>query len=208
MKFAVDCAPNLPAGEAAAALDTAAGLDRMMGDRGMYLRVLTRFRADYTDSAARLHAALAAGDGALAHRLAHTLKGAAAMIEAHGLCLLAVQAEQLLLASAPVDTALLDRLEAELGRVLAEVELLLAPAAEQPAAGDALLLKGDPAYLRSLLDVGDSGAREFVTRKHAGLCARLGAARMAELESALAAFDYEKAMCLLDAADERAADPS
>lgn len=207
---AVNCAVNLPAppdGQAApAALDIAAGLERMMGDRAIYLRVLARFRADYTDSAARLRAALAAGDGAQAHRLAHTLKGAAAMIEAHGLCALAVQAEQLPHTGAPADTTLFDRLEAELGRVLADVELLLAPAAEHPAADDAVLLKGDLAYLRSLLDLGDSGARDFMTRRGAGLRTRLGAARMTELESAVAAFDYEGAVCLLDAANERAAD--
>jgi HPt (histidine-containing phosphotransfer) domain-containing protein len=207
MNLAVNLSAPPDGQAAAAALDPAAGLDRMMGDRAMYLRVLARFRADYTDSAARLRAALAAGDGAQAHRLAHTLKGAGAMIEARGLCALAAQAEQLLLAGAPAGTKLLDRLEAELGRVLADVELLLAPAVEHPAAGEAVLLEGDLAYLRSLLDLGDSGARDFTTRKRAGLRARLGTARMTELESAVAAFDYEVAVRLLDAADECAADP-
>ena len=36
------------------AIDLAAGLDRVMGDHAMHLRVLGRFRADYRDTVARL----------------------------------------------------------------------------------------------------------------------------------------------------------
>jgi HPt (histidine-containing phosphotransfer) domain-containing protein len=181
------------------ALDYAAGLDRMMGDEAMYLRVLTRFRSDYADTAACLRAALAAGDATLAHRIAHTLKGAAAMVEARGLRALALEVEQLLKAGAPADALLLERLDAELARVIGEVALLLAPAASIPAASEAALPEADLANLRSLLDLGDSGAQDLMAEKRAGLRARLGAARMAELESAVAAFDYERALSVLDA---------
>lgn len=191
---------QVPATASMQALDAAAGVARMMGDRAMYLRILVRFRADYTDKAVRLRAALAAGDATLAQRLAHTLKGAAAMIEARGLRMLAQETEQLLRADAPVDAKLLDRLEAELARVIGETEELLAPDAVAPASGEAVLQEADLAHLRSLLDLGDSGAQDVVARQRAGLCARLGAARMAELESAVAAFDYEQALRLLDAA--------
>lgn len=182
-----------------AALDCAAGRDRMMGDEAMYLRVLARFRSDYADTALRLRAALAGGDATLAHRIAHTLKGAAAMVEARGLRALALEVEQLLRAGAPADALLLDRLDAELARVIAEVALLLAPAAGIPASGEAALAEADLANLRSLLDLGDSGAQELMAEKRAGLRARLGATRMAQLESAVAAFDYERALSVLDA---------
>lgn len=184
------------------ALDFAAGLARMTGDRAMYLRVLARFRSDYTDKAARLRAALGAGDGALAQRIAHTLKGAAAMIEARGLRMLALEVEQQLRAGAPAGAVLVDRLEAELRRVIAEVELLLAPAAGIPASDDAELRDADLARLRGLLDLGDSGAQDLMAEKRDGLRARLGAARMAALESAVEAFDYELALAVLDAASE------
>ena len=181
------------------ALDCAAGLERMMGDQAMYLRVLTRFHSDYADTAARLRAALAAGDATLAHRIAHTLKGAAAMVEARGLRALALEVEQLLRAGAAADTALLDRLDAELARVIAAVTLRLAPDAGTPASGAAALSDDDLAHLRSLLDLGDSGAQDLMAEKRAGLRARLGAARMAQLESAVTAFDYERALSVLDA---------
>jgi HPt (histidine-containing phosphotransfer) domain-containing protein len=180
------------------ALDFAAGLDRMMGDRAMYLRVLSRFRSDYADTVARLRAALAAGDATLAHRIAHTLKGAAAMIEARGLRALALEVEQMLRGGAPADALLLDRLEAELGRVMVEVGSLLAPGADIPTSSEVALREADLAHLRSLLDLGDSDAQELVAEKRAGLRVRLGAARMAELDSAMAAFDYERALSVLD----------
>ncbi|CAN7165833.1 Hpt domain-containing protein [Massilia sp. LjRoot122] len=184
----------------APALDSAAGLERMMGDRAMYLRVLTRFRSDYADNVARLRAAIAAGDTTLAHRIAHTLKGAAAMIEARGLRALAVDVEQLLRAGAPAAPQLLDRLEAELARVIAHADgLIVAPAANIPPEEAATLAESDIAQLRMLLDLGDSGAQDFMAEKRAGLRTHLGAARMAELEAALRAFDYERALSMLDA---------
>lgn len=192
-------APPAPVPASVRALDVAAGLDRMMDDEAMYLRVLTRFRSDYANNVARLRAAMAAGDATLAHRIAHTLKGAAAMIEARGLRVLALEVEQQLRAGAPADALLVGQLEAELGRVMEDVALLLAPGADMPASGEALLLDADLAHLRSLLDLGDSGAQDLMAGKRAGLRARLGAARMAELESAVAAFDYERALSLLDA---------
>jgi HPt (histidine-containing phosphotransfer) domain-containing protein len=187
------------------ALDSAAGLHRMMGDEAMYLRVLARFRSDYADTVVRLRAALAGGDATLAHRIAHTIKGAAAMIEARGLRALASNIEQLLRSGAPADPALrdlrklLERLEAELAQVMVQIDALVAaPAAASSTAAEGAL-ESDIAQLRALLDVGDSGAQDIVVAQRAGLHARLGAARMAELESAVASFDYERAVCLLDA---------
>ncbi len=181
------------------ALDTAAGLDRMMGDAAMYLRVLSRFRSEYAGNVARLRAALDLGDLSLAHRIAHTLKGAAAMIEARGLRALAVEVEQLLRSGTHANAALVDRLEAELARVMAQVDAQIAAPGGVPAPIEAGLNDSELARLCALLDVGDSGAQRFMAEKRAGLRIRLGAARMTELETAMAAFDYERALRVLDA---------
>ncbi|MGH8854113.1 MAG: Hpt domain-containing protein [Telluria sp.] len=117
------------AGATAPALDFAAGLERVMGEQAMYLRVLTRFRSDYADNADRLRAALALGDLVLAQRIAHTLKGAAAMIEARGLRALAMDVEQGLRSGAGTDPRLVDGLEVELAQVMAQVDQHLAAAA-------------------------------------------------------------------------------
>jgi len=179
------------------AFDYAAGLDRMMGDRAMFARVLARFRNDYRDGAARLRAAFDAGDLALAQRLAHTLKGAAAMIEADGLRREALGIEQALRGSLAPEVSSLGRLEKELGRVMAQLDALLAaPAAEEstiaPAASDAQL-----ARLCALLDLGDSAAQDLIEEHGAGLRTLLGAARMAQLQSAVACFDFEGALHML-----------
>lgn len=165
----------------------------------MYLRVLARFRSDYAGHAARLRDALAAGDMPLAHRIVHTIKGAAAMIEARGLRALAMNVEQLLRDGTPAEPSLLARLETELAQVIAQVNAMLAPAPGSAAAGAALLDDGELARLAKMLDLGDSAAQHVVAEKRAGLCVRLGAARMAELEAAVAAFDFERALSLLGA---------
>ncbi len=77
-------APHLD-GAPSAVIDTEDGLDRLMGDRVLYTRMLGRFRDDYQGWTAALRAAIADGDLTLAHRMAHTLKGASGMIGAHPL---------------------------------------------------------------------------------------------------------------------------
>lgn len=176
-----------------AALDYAAGLERMMGDREMFRRVLARFRGDYRDSVARVRAALDAGDLALAQRLAHTLKGAAAMIEARGLREQAALAEQALRAGRTLEAQIFDSLDAELARVMAQLE---APAARNtapaPALNEAVL-----AQLCALLDLGDSAAQDLIEEHGAGLRTLLGEARMAQLQAAVACFDFEEALRML-----------
>lgn len=194
---------GLPSSGAAndAAINYAAGLERVMGDQGMYLRVLTRFRLDYHDKAVRLRAALAAGDLVLAQRLAHTLKGAAAMIEARTLRRLAVEAEQQLRSVAGADAQLLDSLDAELARVIAQAGVLLQAPAQahgkaEPETVEALGA-AEVERLCALLDIGDSAALDVIEGQHAGLQALLGAPRMVALQAAVASFDFEGALQVL-----------
>jgi HPt (histidine-containing phosphotransfer) domain-containing protein len=191
-----------PAPAAAPALDYRAGLERLMGDQAMYLRVLTRFHIDYRDSGARLHGALAGGDLVLAQRIVHTLKGAAAMIEARLLRQFAADAEQALRAGAGCEPRLVEGLERELARVMAQLEMLLqrpretehAPARES---ADAPVSGADLARLCAMLDLGDSAAQDFIGKHGAGLAALLGQARMGQLQAAMDAFDFEGALRVL-----------
>ena len=63
------------------AIDHANGVARLMGDAALFARVLARFRKEYRNTAAVIDGAIKAGNLQLAQRLAHTLKGAAGMIE-------------------------------------------------------------------------------------------------------------------------------
>lgn len=185
-----------------AGIDLAAGLDRVMGDRDLFLRVLGRFAGDYRDLAARLHAALDAQDTVLAQRIAHTLKGAAGMIEAVRLRELALEVELALKAGGAAPLVLIARLDAELARVLAEVETLLAV----PAPADAPDAPADPhaphdlTQLRAMLDIGDGRAPELVGQLRGQLLASMGSEGVATFEAAVRRFDFERALALLDRA--------
>ncbi|MES3023093.1 MAG: Hpt domain-containing protein [Pseudomonadota bacterium] len=80
---------DAPAGSPAAILDTDDGLERVMGNRALYARMLKRFRTEYDGFSMALGVVLGAGETERAQRQAHTLKGAAGMI---GACRLHQQA--------------------------------------------------------------------------------------------------------------------
>lgn len=188
-----------PAPSPAPVLDHEAGVERLMGNRALYLRVLARFRSDYRGGAMAIRAALAAHDTSLAQRLAHTLKGAAGMIDAPALYG-AAQALEDALRGGRRDAALLLRLEAALADVLRELDGMdvaatLTPApVPAPARGNALL------ELRAMLDIGDGAAVELVAAARSELSVLLGERDYAMLSAAVANFDYERALELLDRA--------
>lgn len=196
--------PNLldPADEMfGAPLDLAGGIDRVMGDRGMFARILSRFRLDYGRAATAIRTALSNGDRPLAQRLTHTLKGASGLIEARPLHLQAAALENVLRAHVDHRSAM-DRLESELNRVLRELDKLLkesAPAApniaqqtqSSPRRADTL------EQLRQLLDVGDGAAVDLFGEARGQLTDVLGGVVMQELSGAMDAFDFERALRLL-----------
>ncbi len=188
----------------APALDFAAGLERVMDDRALFLRVLGRFAGDYRDLAARLHAALDAGDAVLAHRIAHTLKGAAGMIEANRLRRLALDVELALKAGGAAPLALIAALDEELARALAEVDVLLA-APETPAQvqANSPAARDDLARLRDMLDIGDGRAPDLAAQLRPRLLAGMGSEKVAAFDAALRRFDFENALALLEQAGPR-----
>lgn len=196
----------------ASAIDFAAGLERVMDDRALFLRVLGRFAGDYRDLAARLHAALDAGDAVLAHRIAHTLKGAAGMIEANRLRQLALEVELALKAGGAAPLALIAALDEALARVLAEVDALLAAPemrAPAPASSPANLsttspaARDDLARLRDMLDLGDGRAPELAAQLRPRLLASMGSEKVAAFDAALRRFDFENALALLEQVGRR-----
>lgn len=208
--------PNLldPADEMfGAPLDMAGGIDRVMGDRSMFARILSRFRLDYGRAASAIRTALANGDRPLAQRLTHTLKGAAGLIEARPLHRHAVALEHVLRAHSDHRSAV-DRLETELNRVLRELDKLLKGSAGVSAETRAAMHPAAPrtdalARLRALLDVGDGAAVEAFAESSGYLRTVLGGAVMQELTRSMEAFDFERAMKLLGQPTARpASDPA
>lgn len=191
---------SLPLPGCAPVIDVEAGVERLMGNRQLYLRALARFRLDYHDTGTALRAALDAGDLAGAQRLAHTLKGAAGMIEASGLhaCTLAFE-QALRHGGDDIDTLCRDTGEA-LARVLHALDGM-APAAEDPAPPATPAVPRALARLRAMLDIGDGAAVELVTAARTELAAQLGEREYEGVCAAVLAFDYERALALLDRAE-------
>lgn len=179
----------------AALLDSADGIARVLGDRALYLRMLRRFRDDYQDGAARIRAAIDSGDMRLAHRIAHTLKGASGMISAPALYRLAGALELELHCGAARQPATLDAVDTALADVLPVIALLLgagaAPSAPAPPAlapGQALVDR-----LAALLFNGDGAAVDVVESSAASLTAVLGEAGYRAVALAVNEFDFEGA---------------
>ena len=190
--------PDLPPlVHATPVLDTEAGVERLMGNRALYLRILARFGNDYRDAAAEIRRALAAHDTALAQRMAHTLKGASGMIEASALHAAAQALDDALRGGRRDARPLLLQLEAALAAVLRELDAMAVstvatPPAPLPTPANAL------SDLRAMLEIGDGAAVELVAAAHGELRAHLGERDYAALSAAVGDFDYERALLLLE----------
>jgi HPt (histidine-containing phosphotransfer) domain-containing protein len=179
-------------------IDTADGLDRVMGDHALYQRMLARFRRDYADGARPMHVALAHADRALAHRLVHTLKGSAGMIGAYRLHDYATQAEVALRTGSGDARAALVELDAYLLEVLAALDSLLAKPIVPRVAPRHLLAPSDlMARLAQLLHSADGAAVDLVEECGPSLEAILGTDLCQQLIAAVSDFNYPAALRLL-----------
>ena len=174
------------------------GLERLMGDRALYLQLLCRFRQDYQSAPARIRQALASHQQEAAGRLSHTLKGAAGMIGAQE-----VQARALGLETgcgrpdSPVCMEALAALDQAMAALLAAIETVLnagktspPPAAATPQPSAQLLLP----HLARLLDEGDGAAIDVLEQSASVLAASLGVAVFQEVAAAAHQFDFEAAL--------------
>jgi HPt (histidine-containing phosphotransfer) domain-containing protein len=178
-------------------LDVADGLARVMGDRALFARMLQRFAADYGAGVASISGALDSGDLRLAHRLAHTLKGAAGMISAHALHRHAGLLELALRKGDRATSAELDAVGAALGALLPAIDRLLGGKAVNSAAAAPAALPSDHLLVQQLAELlanGDGAAVDLLEQSGTGLAAALGHARFCEVALAANEFDFEGAL--------------
>ncbi|MBI5589083.1 MAG: response regulator [Deltaproteobacteria bacterium] len=183
-------------------IDAALGLQRTNGNLGLYLRVLAAFASSHAEVCRKIEARVREEGFEDAARTAHALKGAAGSIGATALHELGAALESALdNKDSNRVPFLLTRLEGEMDRVLAAVEVLCemkplseAPAAEQPATPG-------PAEIERLLDELAGALRRSSTQAGARLQAlqrTLGdgpwTARMMLIERHIANFDFDDAL--------------
>jgi HPt (histidine-containing phosphotransfer) domain-containing protein len=183
-------------------VDVNDGIERVMGNRDLYARMLRRFRADYQTGVLPIRTALADDDGTLAHRLVHTIKGASGMIGAHRLHLRATQLEEAMRTGAGQQRELLASLSPEFDKVLHLLDVLLDG---RPPEGMAVhvpqrQLLGDAALLARLIELltnGDGAAVDLVEESSASLKVILGEETLARVAAAVNGFRYAEALSAL-----------
>ncbi len=157
--YAGEASPKL---RALQGFDIVTGLRRLRGNQGLYANLLRQFTAAHADDVTAIRVAMDVDDRELAHRLAHTLKGAAGNLAATALYAVAKDVETEL-RTATVDAPLL-QLD-ELQQVLAETTqaihaLLPEQVANANTSSEAIALLPDQARrvgagLREAAEVGD-----------------------------------------------------
>lgn len=183
-------------------VDVIDGIERVMGNRELYGRMLRRFRSDYQDGALAIRSALAEKNAELAHRLVHTLKGAAGMIGARRLLALATELEETLRLHGAGERETLASLITEFDKVLHLLDVLLegrAPPGMAVQVPQRALL-ADAALLERLLDLlskQDGEAMDLLQESQASLRVILGEAALERVTVAMQEFDFEKALAAL-----------
>lgn len=185
-------------------LDIEDGLDRIMGDRVLYFKLLRRFQHDYITALPRLRDTLGADRYGAARVMAHTLKGAAGMIGARAVHAQAAELESAVRAQALALEPQLEHLEQALNQTLATIRSVLhnhpeevpAPLTPAPDPSDpaTLLLIGRLSYF---LQEGDGAAIDILESSATILAAMLGVEVYQQVASAAHEFDFESALAAL-----------
>jgi HPt (histidine-containing phosphotransfer) domain-containing protein len=188
-------------------LDTAGATTRLLGNGALYLRILRRFAEDHRPGRHPIREAFASADLALAHRLAHSLKGTAGLIGAHALQQSAATLEhQLRTAGFAVAKAGLEELELALEEAMMAITRVLEgePVDAQQAAAvlpvatvsssDRRTAEASLQQLANLLDMGDGAAIDLLEKTGPACKALLGTTAYSEVMLAVRAFDFEAAL--------------
>lgn len=186
-------------------LQVETGLQQLMGDRDLYLQILRRFRQRYPDSGCQARQAFDNNEPGHAQRIVHTLKGAAGMIGAQQVYLLASQLEPLCAGPVQAWSAPLAQLETALRQLIVVIDEVLdgdpqnrlegsPPPAVVPETRMLLL------HLARLLDEGDGAAIDVLEQSATVLAQSLGVEVFQEVTEAAHQFDFEAALAALQGA--------
>ncbi|MBF0563359.1 MAG: response regulator, partial [Alphaproteobacteria bacterium] len=182
-------------------IDTAAGIARMAGNSGAYRRLLNKFADNQENTVAEIRKAMDRGDGALALRIAHTLKGVAGNISALSLQLTARDLEAALKdgGTEGLDGLILAT-EQELGRVVSVIRTALHPPLKT-LPGTLSLVDITPRLLtlRELLTQYDSEAEDLLSAILEEVSDPALLASLKVLNTQITRDDFDNAVVTLDA---------
>ncbi len=190
-------------------IDANAGLARIRGNRGLYRRLLQRFRDTHRGFAEEFRQARAGGDPDAPMRVAHTLKGVAGNIGAEGVRAAAQALETACREQAPAETVerLADAVAAALAPALAGLASL-DHAGSVATAADPVAVRGLLASLRELLERDDTDAVEVIDALEPMLRKTAQAYEVTRLARAVAEYDFDSALRALDTLEAALAPPN
>ena len=185
-------------------LDLVGALARVAGNRKLYLDLLRKFVVGQENAPVRVQEALQQGDAALAERLAHTTRGVAGNIGATDVQGAAEELERAIRHQESPDRVeqALRTFSHSLAGAISQIRQALdamGPAAEaRPAqTGDPEALRTLFAKLARLIQENDGEAGDCLESIRGQMPAPPAGGALAELESSLAAYDFDKAMASL-----------
>ncbi len=178
-------------------LDAEKGLQSVRGNAVLLLRLLRTFASSHAGDMAGFRRALDTGDGVLAKRIAHTLKGSSAMLGLERLRQLGADLEAALPHASRQDMeALACAIEAETAKFAASIQGEVEAAAAvlvDPLESQALLGR-----IEAMLEADNTAVGQVVREATAALRAALGPAAAAFLRQ-VAEFEYPEALASLRA---------
>jgi signal transduction histidine kinase/CheY-like chemotaxis protein/purine-cytosine permease-like protein/HPt (histidine-containing phosphotransfer) domain-containing protein len=195
-----DCVPgHLPP------FDIPVALMRTCGNQGLLLKLLLNFRDTYANAAPELRRLIAAENLEEAERLAHSLKGAAATLEAVELRDAAAAVEHVFRTHQTGGmAALIDALEREIAPAISATAALAgrtpavaAPTAPSPAADDGQIAATVAGLYKSIAANSLAARKQFAALRGM-LQGRATDAEVNELDERLNTFDFAGAMVVLD----------
>lgn len=182
-------------------LDVTLGLRRIMGKQPLYQDMLRKFAIGQARAVVELRHSLDQGDHATAERTAHTLKGIAGNIGAGLLQTSAAQLERAIHQQVPLaDIHTLAERAAQLLELLVEAILqqVPAPVAAVLVAAPVDAAQADAICTRLALLLGEDDAESIeLLQEHAVLLQQVLQGRYAEIEAAVARYDFEAALGVL-----------
>jgi HPt (histidine-containing phosphotransfer) domain-containing protein len=176
-------------------LDTASSLDRLQGNKQLYLKLLSKFSRHYQDFDLQLESALGQPDKEPAVRLAHTIKGLAGNIGATALAAIAAKAESELHSDQRSDDTL-GSLREEVKNLLQQLDGIHGdkPSRQPTATFDKAHAAQILEQLSAMLEEYDVAVGDFLERNKASLGTAELSTPLKSLEKAIADYDYEQAM--------------
>jgi CheY-like chemotaxis protein len=183
-----------------AGVNVADGLNRVAGNRNLYVKLLSQFVSQQAGAATQIAAALDAGDRKMAERIAHTVKGVAGNLGISDVQFAAQKVEKAIRDGQDSVPMLLDQFAITLRvHVNSIAQALPGPAPFQPATVpfDRESAASAVSRLQALLEANDGGSQEAFQVLYESIVGVVDTRHLDDLSETINNFEFEQALMKL-----------